>query len=59
MLCRIQQEGRYPPVVWAVVFLADSSVVWLAAVVEQLQTPGASVPKPRCAVDTQVIFKFP
>ena len=39
-------------------FFAHSVVVWCAAVVKQLQAPRASVPKPRCAVDIQVIVPF-
>ncbi len=42
---------------WAVAFLAYGVVAWLAEVVEQLQTPGARVPSPRCAVDPQFIKK--
>ena len=30
--------------VWAFKFLADHVVIWLTAVFEQLQTPGARVP---------------
>ena len=52
------QEEGYQAGVCAFEFLADRVVVWLAAVVEQLQTPRARVPPPRCTVDTQVVFKF-
>ena len=53
----VQEEG-YQAGVWAFKFLADRVVVWLTAVVEQLQTPRARVPQPRRTVDTQVVFKF-
>ena len=52
------QEEGYQAVVWAFNFLADRVVVWLTAVVEQLQTPRAGVPPPRRTVDTQIVFKF-
>ena len=38
--------------------LADRVVAWLTAVVEQLQTPGASVPRLRCAIYTQGICEL-
>lgn len=52
------QEEGYEAGIRAFKFLADRVVVWLTAVVEQLQTPGASVPRLRCAVYTQAIFEL-
>ena len=52
------QEEGYQAGVWAFNFLADRVVVWLTAVIEQLQTPRARVPPPRRTIDTQVVFKF-
>ena len=52
------QEEGYQTRVLTVNFFAHSVVVWCAAVVKQLQTSRASVPRPRCAVDTQVVFPF-
>ncbi len=51
------KEERYQTCNWAMNFLAYSVVTWLAAVVEQLQTPGARVPRPRCAVYPQFILE--
>ena len=52
------QEEGYEAGIRALKFLADRVVVWLTAVVEQLQTPRARVPPPRRTIDTQVVFKF-
>ena len=52
------QEEGYEAGIRAFKFLADRVVVWLTAVVEQLQTPRARVPPPRRTIDTQVVSKF-
>ena len=52
------QEEGYEAGIRAFKFLADRVVVWLTAVVEQLQTPRARVPPPRRTIDTEVVIKF-
>jgi hypothetical protein len=52
------QEESDQTRVWTVLFFNHGIVVWRAAVVKQLQAPRASVPKPRCAVNMQVVFPF-
>ena len=52
------QEERYQARFSTVVFLTNRIVAWLTAVVKQLQAPRVCVPRPRRAVDTQVIFEF-
>jgi hypothetical protein len=42
--------------IWTVFFFTYSIVVWCTAVVKPFQVPRASVPKPWCTVDMQVIF---
>jgi hypothetical protein len=56
LLCR--KKAIYQTRVWTVLFFTHSVVVWCAAVVKQSQAPRASVSKPTCAVDMQVVFPF-